>query len=69
MQSTILLCLLGSAAALGVLEEKSHVADAALCDPVQQYTGYYKLDDTVAFTKNVRNFTAALYRTSIRKRN
>eukprot|EP00658_Telonema_sp_P-2_P006977 TRINITY_DN1260_c0_g1_i2.p1 TRINITY_DN1260_c0_g1~~TRINITY_DN1260_c0_g1_i2.p1 ORF type:complete len:250 (-),score=79.62 TRINITY_DN1260_c0_g1_i2:21-770(-) len=27
----------------GMLNETSHAPEAALCDPVQQYTGYYKL--------------------------
>eukprot|EP00656_Telonema_subtile_P037782 TRINITY_DN4213_c0_g8_i1.p1 TRINITY_DN4213_c0_g8~~TRINITY_DN4213_c0_g8_i1.p1 ORF type:complete len:455 (-),score=118.09 TRINITY_DN4213_c0_g8_i1:255-1619(-) len=27
----------------GALDERSHVGDSALCDPVQQYTGYFKL--------------------------
>jgi carboxypeptidase C (cathepsin A) len=28
---------------LGVLDEKSHEAATALCDPVKQYSGYFNL--------------------------
>jgi len=49
MRSLILLALVAAAASApleypkGSLEEKTHSAETAICDPVKQYSGYFKL--------------------------